>query len=278
MDGSEASTAGRAEGPPPDRRQDLLYLGVLFVILAVFLTFSVLNILEERRRSGHVIPIWEPITWEATSGLFFFAVAWPLIALTRRFWPVRGPWPQKIAVQVLAAAGVSLTHVLVIGWLRWAVYRIVGGHYDPLAPLGDWPYEARKDVFAYTAIVGFYVMWREVRRPRAAAIEGSPDVLEVRDGARRHFVPLEDVVWIEAAGNYVELHRDGGGLLHRASLSDMERQLSRAGFVRIHRSRLVRREAISDVESKPTGDFLVRLRDGRELVGSRRYRRPLLAN
>ena len=31
-------------------------------------------------------------------------------------------------------------------------------------------------------------------------------------------------------------------------------------------------------ESKSTGDFLVRLRDGRELAGSRRYRRPLLAD
>jgi len=62
-----------------------------------------------------------------------------------------------------------------------------------------------------------------------------------------------------------------------ASLSEMERRLRSAGFVRIHRSRLVRREAVAAVESKPTGDFIVRLRDGRELAGSRRYRRPLLA-
>ena len=104
------------------------------------------------------------------------------------------------------------------------------------------------------------------------------DVLEVRDGARRHFVPLAEVIWVEAAGNYVELHRGGAGLLHRASLSAMERRLQTAGFVRIHRSRLVRREAIADVESRPTGDYVVRLRDGRELVGSRRYRRPLLVD
>lgn len=91
-------------------------------------------------------------------------------------------------------------------------------------------------------------------------------------------MPLNDVVWVEAAGNYVELHRGGGGLLHRASLSEMERRLHSAGFVRIHRSRLVRREAVAAVESKSTGDFVVRLRDGRELAGSRRYRRPLLAD
>ena len=48
--------------------------------------------------------------------------------------------------------------------------------------------------------------------------------------------------------------------------------------MRVHRSRLVRRDAIEAVESKPTGDFVVRLRDGRELAGSRRYRKPLLAD
>ena len=96
--------------------------------------------------------------------------------------------------------------------------------------------------------------------------------------ARRHFVPLAEVVWVEAAGNYVELHRGADGLLHRASLADMERRLANAGFVRIHRSRLVRRDAVAAVESKPTGDFVVRLRDGRELSGSRRYRRPLIAD
>lgn len=89
---------------------------------------------------------------------------------------------------------------------------------------------------------------------------------------------LADVAWVEAAGNYVELHRQGEAVLHRASLTAMAQRLERAGFVRIHRSRLVRRDAIAEVVSKTSGDFVVRLRDGRELAGSRRYRRPLLAD
>ena len=89
-------------------------------------------------------------------------------------------------------------------------------------------------------------------RPRWVAPPAA-EVLEVRDGARRHFVPLSDVVWVEAAGNYVELHRGESGLLHRASLAEMQRRLETAGFVRIHRSRLVRRTAVAAIESKPTG-------------------------
>lgn len=133
-------------------------------------------------------------------------------------------------------------------------------------------------MLGYAGIVGPYVGWRYLRAPPRAAQSAQAEILEVRDGARRHFVPLSEVVWVEAAGNYVELHRGGAGLLHRASLAAMEQRLQRAGFVRIHRSRLVSREAVAAVESKSTGDFVVRLRDGRELAGSRRYRRPLLAD
>jgi hypothetical protein len=267
----------------PDRvyaspREDLFFLAVVSAVLVVFLYFNALNIADEHRRGGHPVGLWEPMVWEFTSGAYFLAVSPLVIALTRRNWPTRGPWVRKAAVHASAAVIVSLVHVLTIGAARWAIYRLVNGYYAPLSPLGDWPYEFRKDVLVYAAMVGIYVVWIQLRvlqRPQEAA---SPEVLEVRDGARRHYVPLTDVVWVEAAGNYVELHRGGAGLLHRASLSEMERRLQTAGFVRIHRSRLVRREAIDAVESKPTGDFVVRLRDGRELAGSRRYRRPLLAD
>jgi hypothetical protein len=259
-------------------REDAFFLLVTAAVLVVFLYFNALNVADEHRRGGHPVALWEPLVWEFTSGVYFLAVSPLVMALARRNWPTRGPWGRKAAVHAAAALVVSLAHVLVIGVARWAIYRSVGGYYAPLSPLGDWPYEFRKDVLVYVTIVGVYVVWLQLRAPHKPTDATPADVLEVRDGARRHFVPLTEVVWVEAAGNYVELHRGGAGLLHRASLSEMERRLQSAGFVRIHRSRLVRREAVAAVESKPTGDFVVRLRDGRELAGSRRYRRPLLAD
>jgi hypothetical protein len=270
--------AGEPDRVYPAPREDLLFMGVVAAVLVVFLYFNALNIADEHHRGGDLIALWEPMVWEFTSGAFFLGVSPLVMALARRNWPTRGPWARKAAVHAVAAVGVSLVHVLAIGAARWAIYRLVGGYYAPLAPLGDWPYEFRKDVLVYLSMVGLYVVWTELRAPQRPAPAAAPEVLEVRDGARRHFVPLSEVVWVEAAGNYVALHRGGAGLLHRASLSAMERRLQDAGFVRIHRSRLVRREAVEAVESKSTGDFLVRLRDGRELAGSRRYRRPLLAD
>jgi hypothetical protein len=278
---SEAEDSRPVHGPDrivTNPREDLFFTGVVALVLVVFLYFNALNVAEEHARGGNPVALWEPMVWEGTSGVFFLAVSPLVMALACRYWPTRPPWIRKIAVHAAAAVLVSLAHVLAIGAARWGIYRLAGGHYDPLSPLGDWPYEFRKDVLVYAAMVGLYVVWRTLRSREKPSVAVSPDVLEVRDGARRHFVALSDVVWVEAAGNYVELHRSGAGLLHRASLAEMQRRLQTAGFVRIHRSRLVRREAVAAVESKPTGDFVVRLRDGRELAGSRRYRRPLLTD
>jgi hypothetical protein len=265
-------------GPPLGQAgDDLLFIGVVASVMAVFLTFNAMNVYHDHARGGHPLLVWETPVWEGSSGLYFLAVCPAVLAFTRRFWPVDRPRLPKLAAHLAAAVVVSLGHVVAIGAMRWCVYRLLRNYYNALAPLGDWPYELRKDLMVYATIVGVYVVWR-LLRAGPEAVGGSPEVLEVRDGARRHFVPLAEVVWVEAAGNYVELHRGGGGLLHRASLAEMERRLQGAGFVRIHRSRLVRRDAVAAVESRPTGDFIVRLRDGRELAGSRRYRRPLLAD
>jgi hypothetical protein len=263
---------------PRDPAGDLQFLAITAGVLGVILFFNVLNVLHEHAASGHPLRFWEPIVWEGSSGVIFLAMSPAILAMARRFWLLQPPRLPKLAAHALGAVVVSLVHVVFIGGARWAIYRTLASHYDPLAPLGDWPYEFRKDLLVYSSVVAIYVVWRQLRDRPSAAPDTEGDVLEVRDGARRHFVPLSEVLWVEAAGNYVELHRGASGLLHRASLAGMERRLESAGFIRIHRSRLVRREAISAVESKPTGDFVVRLRDGRELAGSRRFRRPLLAD
>jgi hypothetical protein len=257
-------------------RADLPFFGLSAIIILMITVIDAAGIADDLARSGRPAAPWEPYVWEISSGLVLLLMTPAIVAVTRRVWPRRPPPFGWIGIHLAAAVAISLVHVVAMGAIRWAVYAALNGYYDPLWPFHHWPYELRKDLLVYASIVATYVAWR-LLRTRPSATPG-PEILEVRDGARRHFVSLSDVVWVEAAGNYVELHRGGGGLLHRASLAEMERRLQRAGFVRIHRSRLVRKDAVARIESKATGDFVVHLRDGRELAGSRRYRRPLLAD
>lgn len=266
--GGAPGTSGKGDGP------FLIATAVALILFALVNTFSVLHDVNER---GDRLPFWEPFVWEVSSIVVILALLPAFTAFTRRVWPLDPPWPRVAALHLLALVAFSVLHIAGMGVVRWAVYAGVGGAYAPFAPLGDFFYEFRKDALAYAGFVSLYVAWRRLGlRPAVAADAPPAEAIEVRDGALRRFVPLAEVAWIEAAGNYVELHRGETPILHRAALSEMERELQGAGFVRIHRSRLVRRAAIAQVESKPSGDYVVRLSGGRELAGSRRYRSPLL--
>ena len=252
----------------------------MFLLVAVLaglaiVTVDVFSVFHDRAAAGRAVPIWEPAVWELSSWLILLALAPAVMALTRRQ-PLRPPpafgW---LGWHLPAGLAFSLLHVLGMGLVRSLVYAGIGGHYDPLAPLGDWTYEMRKDLLTYAGLVTLYTIWRGPPPPAADPGEELPPI-EVRDGTRRLFVPISDILWVEAAGNYVELHRASAPLLHRAALAEMERRLVGAGFVRIHRSRLVRRDAIVAVETKPSGDFAVRLAGGQVLAGSRRFRSQAL--
>lgn len=257
-------------------RRDGLFIVIFCLVGLAIALVDALSVTQDRAEAGTPVPLWEPMVWEVTSVVVLVALSPFILRLTRRALPFDAPWPRVLGAHLAGAVMFSLVHVAAMGAMRWAVYAVVDAYYAPFSPLGNFLYEFRKDLLVYLAVVAIYVAWMRLVLPPSPDLSAELATLEVRDGARRHFIPLSEVTWVEAAGNYVELHRGLSPVLHRASLSDMERQLGDAGFLRIHRSRLVRRAAIVEVESKPTGDYVVRLADGQELAGSRRYRRPLL--
>ena len=122
------------------------------------------------------------------------------------------------------------------------------------------------------ALAFVLIDWIARRIDAPTTAPAPPPRLEVRDGNRTIFLAPTDILWAEAAGNYVELHTVAGSLLHRATLASLERELAPNGFVRIHRSRLVRRDAVRAVEANASGDFEAVLGNGARVIGSRRYR------
>lgn len=78
--------------------------------------------------------------------------------------------------------------------------------------------------------------------------------------------------WVQAAGNYIELRAGERTIVHRTSLGAAERDLAGHGFVRIHRSTLVRRDRIARVRPRD-----VVLTDGTHLKVGKRFRSQLSA-
>ena len=269
------TTQDRSGEGDDDRRGDLLFMGLFVLFAGCVIVVDIFSVLHDRDRFGQPVSWWEPTVWEVSSGLVLAALL-PVLLWLIRLWPPRLERPFTwIVVHVACSLAFSLLHVIGMGLLRSVAYSVIGGVYHALGPLGDWPYKLRKDVLIYAGTLAGYPLWRQFRARNIPARE-APDVLELRDGARRVFVPVAEILWVEATGNYVELHPPGGAVLHRASLAQMERRL--AGFVRIHRSRLVSRAAIAQVETKSSGDFNLRLTSGETLAGSRRFRAALLSS
>jgi two-component system LytT family response regulator len=93
----------------------------------------------------------------------------------------------------------------------------------------------------------------------------------VQTGSRIQLVPAEDVAWIAAAGDYVELHACGRTHLLRETMVSLEQRLDPAKFLRIHRSRIVRGDSIQELRSIENREFTVKLSDGSEHRSSRTY-------
>ena len=104
------------------------------------------------------------------------------------------------------------------------------------------------------------------------------DRISVRTGDALVPVSVADIEWIEAADSYVRLHlTNGDAHLHRSSMTAMTDRLANRPFLRVHRSTIVRIDAVERLETpSAAGHYEVVLRDGTRRRVSDRHREALL--
>ncbi|MBO9688102.1 MAG: LytTR family transcriptional regulator [Mitsuaria chitosanitabida] len=98
-----------------------------------------------------------------------------------------------------------------------------------------------------------------------------PERLLVKKLGKEFLLPMDEIEWIQACGNYVNLHRQQHDYPLRSSLGAFEQRIDPREFVRVHRSYLVRLRLIEAIEPTEAGDAHLRLRDGSRLPCSRTY-------
>jgi len=255
------------------------------IAAAAFLAFGVLylivnaaSMIDQRRAIGRPIDAWQAWVLEGTSLIAWLLLLPVVLGVAIRLLP-RPLW-QSVPCHGLAFVVISCAHTVLMGVMRIAAYALAGGDYAPGEP---WSarllFEARKDVITYVSIVVVYLLARRLVAPAAAAplppLSAAPAMIEVREGSRVVLLCPDEIDWVGAAGNYVELHGAFGSKLARRTMADIEAELAPHDFVRVHRSRLVRLAAIAAFETRQSGDFDITLRSGAVLAGSRRFRRNL---
>jgi two-component system LytT family response regulator len=110
-----------------------------------------------------------------------------------------------------------------------------------------------------------------LRRDNDQSKQPSLSQLTVRIGKHINFVDVEEIDWIEAQGDYAEIHVGTRTHLVRESLNTLSSRLDSASFLRIHRGAIVRLNRIACISSLPNRDCSVTLRSGTTLRVSRTY-------
>ncbi|MCX7218316.1 response regulator [Undibacterium sp.] len=102
-----------------------------------------------------------------------------------------------------------------------------------------------------------------------------PDHLLCNEKGRIQVVKLSDILWVEAADNYVLLHTVNGQRMLRQTLSGILEKLG-SGFARCHRRYLVQLCSIQQFIPTQKGDAQLLMKGAARLPCSRQYRSAVL--
>lgn len=94
------------------------------------------------------------------------------------------------------------------------------------------------------------------------------DRISVKDGGRIHIVHLDELLYIQACGDYVTLFTPTGQYIKEQTMKYFETHLPPASFVRIHRSTIVNSAQIMRVELFGKENYNIRLKNGANLRAS----------
>lgn len=224
---------------------------------------------------GRAQPWWPSLGYSLAIFSVWAVITWPILAAVRRVeeagWSVAGR-ATAYGAGLLAATAV---HVGLFAAVFWPFYHDGGRIASPWAMAERmFVRNLGTNVLFYGGLVAAGIVLARRRVPPAA---GAPEALRARSRGAVRLIPLDEVVWIGAAGNYAEAHTAAGTVLVDEPLAALAARLPAERFARIHRGAIVRLDGIAEVRSLGRGDAEVRLADGTALRLSRRYRSALSA-
>jgi len=252
-----------------------------FCINVVVLTTS--HVMEYRR-AGKDLAFWEPFSWEISSCFILLSLI-PVGLWINDRWLARLEFKQWLVAHTLATLPFSVLHVAGMVGIRQLWYRLMDSHYQ----FGNLPveffYEYRKDAQAYLTlalvIAGYRFIVRRLQGEASYLADSAesetiepelpPERLLIKKLGREFLIQTSDVEWIEASGNYANLHIKDSVYPMRITMDKLEKLLP-SNFTRIHRSTIVNLEQILEMQALDTGDYEVTLHNHIKLTLSRRYR------
>ncbi|MGL1957321.1 MAG: LytTR family transcriptional regulator [Colwellia sp.] len=264
---------------------EMAILSCFFFINSTLLATSVIM---EAKRKEELLPfqLWEPFAWEYSSAISVLVLFPILVICLQR---ISFNWlliKRSLFKYFLVSIVFSLSHVSIMIGIREVIYFFMNENYNFGDVWFELFYEYRKDLWSFIFFIvlinayQFILSRLQGEANPVAQGEGentsqSFDRLLVKKLGKEFIIKVEDVEWLEASGNYVNLHIKGRIYPTRATLSKLIEQISGKGFCRIHRSHAINLDNIDSITPLSSGDSEVKLDTGKVLNLSRRYKNSL---
>ncbi len=118
----------------------------------------------------------------------------------------------------------------------------------------------------------------ELDNNQEISVSSYSDVLAIKDAGEVSRVPVKEILWIDAAGDYMCVHTlsiqqsQENTYILRKTMKELEACLDPKQFIRNHRSTIVNKHVIDKFCSQVNGEYFLVLKSGKELKVSRSYK------
>lgn len=119
----------------------------------------------------------------------------------------------------------------------------------------------------------------ELANNQPVSLSSYSDVLAIKDAGEVSRVLVKDIIWIDAAGDYMCVHtvaknneETGSTHILRKTMKQLEEHLDPKLFIRNHRSTIVNKNYIQKFCNQVNGEHFLVLKNGKELKVSRSYK------
>jgi len=264
-----------------DRRADKK--SMLFVALFTTLSWIVLSISLSVgiERADVEMGTLDPWLTEFTSHASILVAVILIPVLLSRVPLTPENWKRRIPAYLLGFLAFSFVHIsLMIVSRKLSFPMILGRPYeDNPTDILLWLYEIPKDFYTFVLILSIFVAGRYLEQLRLESVNAKREAkatgqLMLKSGGRLLFVGADEILRADAASNYLEIETDTGKHLVRMTLSTLEKLIAETGetHIRVHRSHLVKKEAIREYFPTRDGSAKITLKHGGDLPVGRKYR------
>ena len=222
-------------------------LGSLLLLLAIAIQCALLTLYGDLPLSITLVDSLLSIALFAVAGYYLWYVQ-----CTLHIMQARVAFAVLVQIACIAEFSITIPVRFLFGLMAWII-------------LSQW-YASRERKSEAEPIVR--QMEEKTAPPPTTVPEEILDRISVKDGARIHIIPIKEIFYLQACGDYVTLFTTSGQHVKEQTMKYFERSLPSPEFVRIHRSYIVNTEQILRVELFGKETYQVRLKDGTYLRAS----------